>query len=160
MKNYFYETPTSFSIGRNGIDSVAFEKGPDMAAHVKNMLNVVDYGKVTEGLKKVPRISFMTNDRDVFFRSGDMKAGVTNAGIALEARERGFNPHRRNRLLDSLQRVYPGTPRDSLIIRMRARRAAQMASDDFASKDLDFGFDSVLVKIKGFRTDCNSSCGG
>ncbi|MBO4595486.1 MAG: hypothetical protein J5632_02605 [Bacteroidales bacterium] len=129
------------------IDSVAFEKGPDMAAHVKSMLNVVDYGKVTEGLKKVPRISFMTNDRDVFFRSGDMKAGVTNAGIALEARERGFNPHRRKRLLDSLQRVYPGTPRDSLIIRMRARRAAQMAADDFASKDLDFGFDSTVVRL-------------
>ena len=123
------------------IDSVAFEKGGDMAAHVKKMLNVVDYGKVTEGVKKVPRISFMTNDRDVFFRSGDMKAGVTNAGIALEARERGFSPHRRKRLLDSLQRVYPGTPRDSLI------RAAERAADDFASKDLDFGFDSTVVRL-------------
>ena len=129
------------------IDSVAFEKGGDMAAHVKKMLNVVDYGKVTEGVKKVPRISFMTNDRDVFFRSGDMKAGVTNAGIALEARERGFSPHRRKRLLDSLQRVYPGTPRDSLIIKMKARRAAERAADDFASKDLDFGFDSTVVRL-------------
>ena len=129
------------------IDSVAFEKGGDMAAHVKNMVNVVDYGKVEEGLKKIPRISFMTNDEDVFFRSGDMKAGVTNAGIALEARERGFNPNRRKRLLDSLQRVYPGTPRDSLIIKMKARKAAQMAADDFASKDLNFGFDSTVVRL-------------
>ena len=129
------------------IDSVAFEKGSDMAAHVKEMLNVVDYGKVMDGIKRVPHVSFMTNDRDVFFRSGDMTAGVTNANISLEATERGYNPHRRKRFLDSLQRVYPGTPRDSLVLKMRAAHAAKRAADDFADKDLDFGFDSTVVRL-------------
>lgn len=129
------------------IDSVAFEKDKDLAAHVKHMVNVVDYGKERDGLKYIPRISFMTNDSDVFVRSGDMTAGVADAHVALEARQRSYNPHRRKRFLDSLQRVYPGTPRDSLVLKMRAARAARAAADDFSHKDLDFGFDSTVVKL-------------
>ena len=43
---------------------------------------------------------------------------------------------RRNRILDSLQRVYPGTPRDSLFRKARMERMARELKDDFASADV------------------------
>ncbi|MBP5334104.1 MAG: hypothetical protein J6Y66_08045 [Bacteroidales bacterium] len=46
------------------------------------------------------------------------------------------NKERRNRLLDSLQRVYPGTPRDSLFRKARMERIARELRDDFASADV------------------------
>ena len=46
------------------------------------------------------------------------------------------NKERRNRILDSLQRVYPGTPRDSLFRKARMERTARELKDDFASADV------------------------
>ena len=46
------------------------------------------------------------------------------------------NKERRNHLLDSLQRVYPGTPRDSLFRKARMERMARELKDDFASADV------------------------
>lgn len=43
---------------------------------------------------------------------------------------------RRNHILDSLQRVYPGTPRDSLFRKARMERMARELKDDFASADV------------------------
>ena len=46
------------------------------------------------------------------------------------------NKARRNHLLDSLQRVYPGTPRDSLFRKARMERMARELKDDFANADV------------------------
>ena len=46
------------------------------------------------------------------------------------------NKERRNHILDSLQRVYPGTPRDSLFKKARMERMARELKDDFASADV------------------------
>ena len=43
---------------------------------------------------------------------------------------------RRNHILDSLQRVYPGTPRDSLFRKARMERMAHELKDDFANADV------------------------
>ena len=76
---------------------------------------------------------------------------------------------RRNHILDSLQRVYPGTPRDSLFRKARMERMARELKDDFASADVmlslskssqqmarqwdfngDIGLDLVKVMIPNF----------
>ena len=46
------------------------------------------------------------------------------------------NKARRNHLLDSLQRVYPGIPRDSLFRHARMERMARELQDDFAKADV------------------------
>ena len=49
---------------------------------------------------------------------------------------------RRNRILDSLQRVYPGVPRDSIFSRLRASRRRV---DDFAGSDINIKLDKSLA---------------
>ena len=49
---------------------------------------------------------------------------------------RRLSSARMNRILDSLQRVYPGVPRDSLFRRAFRDRLSRMPKDDFASKDI------------------------
>ena len=51
---------------------------------------------------------------------------------------------RRNHILDSLQRVYPGVPRDSLFRRARMERMARALTDDFASKDIKISLSKGL----------------
>ena len=59
---------------------------------------------------------------------------------------------KRNMLLDSLQRVYPGTPRDTLFRKMiRAKMAGRpvpdfIAEKDFRKKDLDLKLNETLAK--------------
>ena len=64
---------------------------------------------------------------------------VRNLTANVAAREharRTTNKERRNRILDSLQRVYPGTPRDSLFRKARMERMASQLKDEFASADV------------------------
>ena len=63
---------------------------------------------------------------------------LKNLTAKVSAREhvRKSNRERRNRLLDSLQRVYPGTPRDSLFRKARMERMAAQLKDDFARADV------------------------
>ncbi len=61
---------------------------------------------------------------------------------------------RRERMLDSLQQVYPAVPRDSLLVQLRARNQAQnrarreraqaRPADDFASEDIDMTVDKEI----------------
>ena len=55
-----------------------------------------------------------------------------------------FTQERRNRMLDSLQRVYPGVPRDSLFRKARLDRLSRMPKDDFASKDIKISLSKAL----------------
>ena len=63
---------------------------------------------------------------------------MKNVVANLSARQHAMpnNKERRNHILDSLQRVYPGTPRDSLFRKARMERMARELKDDFASADI------------------------
>lgn len=58
------------------------------------------------------------------------------ANISARQHVRTSNKERRNHILDSLQRVYPGTPRDSLFRKARMERLANELKDDFARADV------------------------
>lgn len=58
------------------------------------------------------------------------------ATMSATQHQRVSNKERRNHILDSLQRVYPGTPRDSLFRKARMERMARELKDDFASADV------------------------
>lgn len=131
-------------------DTVAFRKGDAMSARVAGMVNKAEFSRVASKGRRVPRVSFSSENTRVFFRTEDNRIGARDLKItaALQQRVKGSNA-RRKHYLDSLQRIYPGIPRDSLFRhdrRMNPRALPSYLSDrDFAKKDirLDLGQDVV-----------------
>ena len=70
----------------------------------------------------------------------DITANLHQADAGMAARRKHF--------LDSLQRVYPGTPRDSLLSRMMAGRArpSWLQDSDFRKKDIHLNLGETVAK--------------
>ena len=125
-------------------DSVSVGLSDSFHAALRGMVNRVNVKKVENNGKMVPYLSFSTTDDLVKLYAGDNKIEAENALVALEAMQRVRRPRPRfKRFLDSLQRVYPGVPRDSLFAKFRAGRPV----DDLASKDLKVSLDSSFVAL-------------
>lgn len=126
------------------MDSLAFGLSDSFRAGVRGMVNRVDVKKVENAGKMVPYLSFSTTDDYLKLYAGENKIEAENALVSLEAMQRVRRPRpRMKRFLDSLQRVYPGVPRDSLFVKFRASRPV----DDFAAKDLKVSLDSSVVAL-------------
>jgi hypothetical protein len=126
------------------MDGLAFRLSDSFRARVKGMATRADVSKVENEGKMVPRLSFSTAGDVLKIYAGENKIEAENTLVSLEAmrRVRKARP-RMKRFLDSLQRVYPGVPRDSLFAKVRAGRPV----DEFASKDLKVSLDSSLVAL-------------
>ena len=132
-----------------GMDSVTFFKGPDTGARIRKMNNRADISKVESNGRLVPRMSLVSDNSRVFFRTGDNRVGTRDLRItaSLQQRVRGGDGSRRRHFLDSLQKVYPTVARDSLLAydrRVNPRPLPSYLSDrDFARKDIrvDLGED-------------------
>ncbi|MCR4571568.1 MAG: hypothetical protein K5652_05155 [Bacteroidales bacterium] len=125
-------------------DSVAVGLSNSFHAALKGMVNRANVKKVENNGKMVPYLSFSTTEDLVKMYAGDNKIEAENALISLEAMQRVRRPRPRfKRFLDSLQRVYPGVPRDSLFAKFRAGRPV----DDLAHKDLKVSLDSSFVAL-------------
>ena len=128
------------------MDTVAFRKGTELSARIGGMNNRAVLSRVVSHGKSVPRVAFESENAKVFFRTGIDRMAVKELKVsaALQQRARRSGARRRH-FLDSLQRVYPGIPRDSLFrhaMRMNPRPLPSYLSDrDFAKKDirLDLG---------------------
>ncbi|MDD6254328.1 MAG: hypothetical protein PUA96_09825 [Bacteroidales bacterium] len=101
------------------------------------------YSYRTKGDMMTPLMNLSANISRVFGRYGENKAGFRDAGLTASAVMTTFERNeRRDHILDSLQRVYPGVPRDSLFKKAFAgrRRQTEVKSSDFndwsLSKDL------------------------
>lgn len=74
------------------------------------------YSYRSKGDKLTPLMTLSANISRIFGRYGENKAGFRDADITASAVMTTFErDERRKRILDSLQRVYPGVPRDSLL---------------------------------------------
>lgn len=83
-------------------------------------------------------------------RSGINVFGLRDFKFNLAAsrhKVRAANIQRRNHILDSLQRVYPGTPRDSLFAMARRNRLLRESKDEFASADIKLNLSDGLRKV-------------
>ncbi|MBQ3710798.1 MAG: hypothetical protein II891_00170 [Bacteroidales bacterium] len=141
------QTKVLLSSARGGLqanilfDTVAFRKGDAMRARIAGMTNRAEISQVSSHGRRVPRVSFKSDNARVYFRTGDNRMGVRELQIsaALQQRVKGSGA-RRKHFLDSLQRIYPGIPRDSLFRhdrRMNPRPLPSYLSDrDFAKKDI------------------------
>ncbi|MCR5519750.1 MAG: hypothetical protein K6F21_05420 [Bacteroidales bacterium] len=125
-------------------DSVSVGLSDSFHAAIRGMVNRASVKKVENNGKMVPHLSFSTTDDLVKLYAGDNKIEAENALISLEAMRRVRRARPRfKRFLDSLQRVYPGVPRDSLMRKFRAGRPV----DELASKDLKVSLDSSFVAL-------------
>ena len=134
------------------VDSLLLRQGAALMARVRSMKNAATLSKIrTASGKRVPRFDVSSENGGVFVKSGVNRMGVRNFRLAAGAEKRVRDRGRRKHFLDSLQRVYPGVPRDSLVLRMRAERRSRPLPDflterDFAGKDIDISLDSAITK--------------
>ena len=133
-------------------DSVYFNNGVKLIARVRDMENHASVSKVESRGKMVPRLAVSTDNGRVFVKAGSSRFGVQGLNVDLSAQKRAVpSDDRRKHALDSLQRVYPGTPRNELVQKMRESNPSRkvpsyMLEKDFASKDISFSLDSTLTK--------------
>ena len=89
--------------------------------------------------RPTPRLSLKSESGGIRARIGENIYALRGVKIDLAAsrhQRRQGSQARRNHLLDSLQRVYPGVPRDSLFRKARQNRERRLLQDEFASKDI------------------------
>lgn len=86
------------------------------------------------------RISLSTDANRVMLSDADIKADAAINTVILK--------RQREARLDSLARVYPDTPRDSLMARARAERGTRttVIEDDFRDQDIDIRLDETMAK--------------
>lgn len=120
-----------------GLDSTFVRRGKRMAVRATSLRNKGSVRRLElEGGQTVTRLDFKTDDERVFLRMGPAKAGVRGVKLSLSAQQRvRRGDGRRKRFLDSLQRVYPGTPRDSLLVQMRRHSPRRQLPDYLSEKD-------------------------
>ena len=96
------------------------------------------------------RLTMDSESGSVRGRSGINVFGLRNLKFDIAAsrhKPRSVNTQRRDHILDSLQRVYPGTPRDSLFAMARKNRLLQESRDEFASADIKLNLSDGLRKL-------------
>ena len=109
-----------------------------------------------EGKTKVPVLSFSSSNRRMSARSTEGRVFASDMKMNATARMRtSERVERRERRLDSLARIYPDVPRDSLMSVARRERMAAMAAGelpewlrekDFLKQDIDFSLDETLKR--------------
>ena len=98
----------------------------------------------------VPVLSLTSSSRNVVARKDVNRValdGLDFSASASKAASKSRTRQRSSRLLDSLQRVYPGVPRDSLFRKAYAsrRRPSWMTDAEFARKDIHIKLDKSLA---------------
>lgn len=104
------------------------------------------------GQPKIPVISLSSTNKRIYLREQTNRAILTDAEIkgtaALNTMERRL---KRKEFMDSLARVYPDVPKDSLFAHLRSRRQGievpeWMKEEDFKAKDINFSLEGSLAK--------------
>ncbi len=97
--------------------------------------------------RPVPRLTLRSKSSRLRARMDANMMGVRDFTFDLSATRhirRTPNPQRMSRLLDSLQRVYPGIPRDSLFHKARMERLARASQDAFAGSDVKISLSDAI----------------
>ena len=97
--------------------------------------------------RPVPKFTLRSKSGRLRARMDANLVGLRDFNFDLSATRhirRTLNTDRRDRMLDSLQRIYPGVPRDSLFRRARLARLERESRDAFAAKDVKISLSQAL----------------
>ena len=118
--------------------------------------------------RQIPRIDVRSTSGGIFMRQDVSRYGLRNAHFEASAKLNAFDRVRRRKaLLDSLQRRYPGVPRDSLFARSRAERRASMkeniewlTSEELKQGDISVELDEdILAYFRDWDLDGTARIG-
>uniref|UniRef100_UPI0040269408 hypothetical protein n=1 Tax=Candidatus Cryptobacteroides bacterium TaxID=3085639 RepID=UPI0040269408 len=131
-----------------------FMSGTDsLFAGVIGAENLCQVSQLARGKIMEPQLSLTSNNSRIFAREGVNRYGFRDAKFQASAVMTTFERgQRRNMMLDSLQRVYPGVPRDSLITKfIRSRMAGRTVPDyladaDFRKHDVQIPMGEIIAK--------------
>jgi len=98
-----------------------------------------------------PKLALSGNIGAASLRSGENRIGAKDLNLGVTAsmnKEKAEQKSRRKHLLDSLQRVYPGVPKDSLFIVWRAERKLPdwLQEEEFRKHDISIRLDESIAK--------------
>ena len=118
---------------------------------INNSRNSFKLSNKEDGDGTVPILSFVSSNEDIFVRSGINRLGIRDSRIAASAVMKGSESKKRKEMfLDSLEKVYPGISRDSLIGHMRAMRQKDlpdyMKEEDFSKKDIKLNISESMTQ--------------
>jgi hypothetical protein len=108
-----------------------------------------------KGQLKIPVLALTSRNGRIFLRSGVNRAFVTDANIKASAAMNTVERRQKMRAMrDSLAKVYPDIPKDSLFIHMMSKRASQqtrelpewLKEEDFRKQDIDISLDKSMSK--------------
>ena len=159
LKARAHNSAIRLTSGRDGLnitadlDSAIVDKGTELRASVRKMENAFRMYKVDSHGTSVPRLTFNTSHRSIFVKAGTNRIGLfgTKIGAAMQMRAIDNRKELIRHFIDSLQRVYPGVPKDSLlIVAMGGRQSSDVPSymkeDDFSKRDISIKLDSTITK--------------
>lgn len=143
-------------VGTIAAEHFAMTGADSLSLNLEGTANNFKYSNLDDEGAQRPMLSFTSRNKDISFKKGVSRIGLNNLSISASAIKRaaGRRPGRNRRnYLDSLQNIYPGVPRDSLIDRVvrRSRISATavpdfLLSEDFKKNDIDFRFDESISK--------------
>lgn len=114
--------------------------------------------------RPVPRINLVSNSGRLRLRMGDDVYSLRDVKVDVSAQRhqtRQPSSERRNQLLDSLQRLYPDIPRDSLFRKARQERLTLQTRDEFASADISISLSEAVRKyLRNWDVEGNLDLGG
>lgn len=106
-----------------------------------------------KGQPQVPLLTFNSRNKRISMRSGVNRALITDADITASAAMNTVERRKKMRAMrDSLARVYPDVPKDSLFRHMMAQKGPRpampewMKEEDFRKSDIDISLDKTLAK--------------
>ena len=130
------------------VGSLRLRDSDGMAVGLRDNTETIRIEPATKA-RPTPRFTVRSRSGAIRARLDDNLMGLRDLKLSVSATRhvrRPRNSARRDHLLDSLQRVYPGVPRDSLFRHARMNRELQASRDAFASSDIKLSLSESLKK--------------
>lgn len=137
-------------VGVLRIGRIMMREEGSFSAGISNSKSEIRYSSYKDKSTYVPRLHISSENGQLFARSGVNRVRIKEADFSFEAvkapsvRERSLRRH----AIDSLQKVYPGVPRDSLFIMMGRKREIPdyLSEKEFRKRDIDIKLDESLAQ--------------
>lgn len=135
------------------VKGLSFRDGDATRLDLQNSTERFRITPATEAVP-TPRLKLDSKSDYLRVRTGEESIGIQRLAFQVNASKHqsrarsGAMSERRRHYMDSLQRVYPGVPRDSLLTVARRNRAVPswMREQDFRASDINISLSDALMK--------------
>ena len=128
------------------VASLRLRDSDGMAVGIRDNTETIRIEPATQAHPQ-PRFTVRSRSGAIRARLNENLVGLKDLKLSASATRhvrRARSTERWNHILDSLQRIYPGVPRDSLFRHARMVREARASKDAFASADIKFSLSQSL----------------